>query len=115
MANLLYTSALVAALASSAALASDQAPSPQPATQYDQAAPAQPPPSQYDRATPQEGKMKLSKADEEEFVGLDKNKDGKLTPEEIANNPLREHFAMLDTDNDGSLSKAEFAKRHAMR
>lgn len=115
MANLLYTSALAVALLSSVALARAQTPSPPPPSQYDQAAPAQQPPSQYDRGTPQEGKMKLSKADEEEFVALDKNKDGKLTPDEIPNNPLRGHFAMLDTDKDGSLSRAEFAKHHSMR
>lgn len=51
----------------------------------------------------------------EEFVALDKNKDGKLSKAEVpAENPLAAHFGALDTDKDGSLSKAEFAKHHEM-
>lgn len=44
------------------------------------------------------------------FDGFDKNKDGKLSREEVANNSsyLTENFDKLDADKDGFLSWEEF-------
>jgi hypothetical protein len=104
MRNVPYTLILAAALASPAAFATDQEPA------------AQPPTGQYDRDTQKEGRLELSKADAKEFATLDKNQDGKLTPDEVpSTSPLSGHFSMLDTDKDGTLSKAEFAKHSSMK
>lgn len=45
-----------------------------------------------------------------EFVkGLDKNDDGVLSLEEVANTPLKADFQAIDTDNDGKLTADELA------
>ena len=103
MRNLLTALALAMALVASAAFAGDQQP-------------AQPPAGQYDKTSPQKGQMDHSKMATADFASLDKNKDGKLTQDEVpVDNPLAAHFAMLDTDKNGSLSKAEFAKHQSMK
>ncbi len=59
--------------------------------------------------------MDHSKMADAEFTRLDKNKDGKVSKDEIpADSPMLKHFSMLDTDKDGSLSQAEFTKHHGM-
>ena len=59
--------------------------------------------------------MEHKKMAAEEFAALDKNKDGKVSKDEVpADDALAAHFSMLDTDKDGSLSKTEFAKHHQM-
>lgn len=64
-------------------------------------------------ATMHHSKRDHEKMAAEEFVALDKNKDGRLSKAEVpAKNPLAAHFEALDADKDGSLSKAEFAKHH---
>lgn len=47
---------------------------------------------------------------ETRFDAMDSNKDGKLSPEEVAGKSsyLSEKFAALDGDKDGSLSWEEF-------
>jgi Ca2+-binding EF-hand superfamily protein len=42
---------------------------------------------------------------EERFKKIDKNADGKITPDEI---PNAEHFAKVDTDKDGAITLEEF-------
>lgn len=43
------------------------------------------------------------------FEALDKDRDGKLTPDEArANTTVAANFAAADKNNDGSLSRAEF-------
>ena len=45
----------------------------------------------------------------EEFArDNDKNKDGKLTPSEIPNGPVRERFSQMDVNKDGFVSAAEW-------
>ena len=105
MRNLLSVLALTSALVAPVAFAADQQP-------------AQPPSGQYDRTTPQKDQQK-EQADEKvasaDFAALDKNKDGKITEDELpADSPVATHFAMLDTDKDGALSKSEFRKAHSM-
>ena len=101
MRNLLTALALATALVVPAAFAADQQ--------------SAPPTGQYDKTDPQKGQTDHSKMASAEFASLDKNKDGKLTQDELADSPLAAHFSMLDTDKDGSLSKAEFAKGHSMK
>lgn len=44
----------------------------------------------------------------EMFKQMDKNEDGKLSKEEVADKPrLKEHFDEIDTNKDGFLEKAE--------
>ena len=43
------------------------------------------------------------------FARADKNKDGKLSPEEAQALPaVAERFRQIDTDGDGAISRAEF-------
>lgn len=47
--------------------------------------------------------------DGEGFAALDENRNGELSPAELAGHPMAAHFGMLDTDKNGHLSPAEFA------
>ncbi len=45
------------------------------------------------------------------FARADKNKDGKLSPEEAQMMPaVAERFKQIDTDGDGAISRVEFDK-----
>ena len=103
MRNLISVVALATALVATTSFAGDQQP-------------AQPPSGQYDKSGAQKGQMDHSKMASVDFASLDKNKDGKLTQDEVpADNPLSAHFAMLDADKNGTLSKAEFGKAQSMK
>ncbi|AFL52951.1 hypothetical protein ABIE78_001158 [Sinorhizobium fredii] len=45
------------------------------------------------------------------FVGLDKNKDGGLRSDEVAQALNAQQFAATDTNGDGNLSQSEFLNR----
>jgi len=48
------------------------------------------------------------------FADMDKNKDGGVTPDELADTEmLHQHFSEADTNSDGKLSEAEVAKHRA--
>jgi hypothetical protein len=105
MRSLLSIIALTTAIVAPATFAADQAPPP-----------PREPPGQYDKGSPSKDQMDHSKMAAADFASLVKNKDGKITRDEVpADSPLARHFAMLDTEKDGSLSKAEFDKLHSMR
>jgi len=43
-----------------------------------------------------------------EFDDLDKNADGRLTPNELKGTPFADHFDEIDTNKDGKIDKKEF-------
>ena len=45
------------------------------------------------------------------FTGLDANKDGKLTADELAGNPMADRMKQLDKDGDKAVSRG-IQKRH---
>jgi type IV secretory pathway VirB10-like protein len=48
------------------------------------------------------------------FADMDKNKDGGVTPDELADTEmLHQHFSEADTNSDGKLSEAEVGKHRA--
>ena len=42
------------------------------------------------------------------FTGRDANKDGKLTAEELAGNPMADRIKQLDKDGDEAVTQEEF-------
>jgi Ca2+-binding EF-hand superfamily protein len=44
-----------------------------------------------------------------DFDALDKNADGRLTPEELKGTPYADKFDEIDTNKDGKIDKKEFA------
>lgn len=108
--------ALSMVFAAGAGLALAHEPQPTPAAQQEKMA--------HDQMKMDHGRMKKGhdsmpmdhgKMADAEFTKLDKNKDGKVSKDEIpVDSPMLKHFSMLDTDKDGSLSQAEFAKHHGM-
>ena len=42
------------------------------------------------------------------FAGLDANKDGKLTAEELAGNPMADRIKQFDKDGDKAVTQEEF-------
>jgi Ca2+-binding EF-hand superfamily protein len=49
------------------------------------------------------------------FDALDTNKDGQLSKEELAKDPMGAHAAMVDADRNGSLSREEFTALQKMK
>ncbi len=43
-----------------------------------------------------------------DFDALDKNADGRLTPDELKGTPLAARFAEIDTDGNGSIDRRKF-------
>ena len=43
-----------------------------------------------------------------DFDSLDKNADGRLTPNELKGTPLAQRFAEIDADNSGQIDRREF-------
>jgi hypothetical protein len=52
---------------------------------------------------------KSNKGAEQMFKGLDKNKDGNLSREEVKGTPHDKDFATLDKNKDGKLTREEHA------
>lgn len=68
--------------------------------------PAEPAPIPAPAATPTDSGMS--------FADMDKNKDGSLTHDEMADTEmLHQHFSEADTNGDGKLSPAEVDKHRA--
>jgi hypothetical protein len=44
-----------------------------------------------------------------EFDDLDKNADGRLTPDELKGTAFGDHFEEIDTNKDGKIDRKEFA------
>lgn len=58
--------------------------------------------------------MPAMAGDEMSFADMDKNKDGSLTHDEMADTDmLHQHFSVADADGDGKLSETEVMKHRA--
>ncbi len=105
---------LAAALATPIAFAQDTAPPPAPPVN----APMHEGSVMHDSAMKNDGMAAPAPmppiAKSVSWKDLDANKDGKLSRDEVAGQPMRsEHFDAADTNKDGFLSKAEFKKHDA--
>lgn len=95
---------------------------PTPATSADTAAPAavEPAPAEPVPVEPAPAPMASAPAAPAmadsgmSFTDMDKNKDGGITPDELASTEmLSQHFTQADADGDGKLTQAEVDKHRA--